>query len=169
MNKPTKVALVVVAGIVALAFIAAISRPTPPRTPAPEPSTTVTATQVENSTTAQLGQPLRFEDVQILAGALTPGEELFGEPSTCSTVEYSNVGDRTSSLSPYDWKLQTPDGLIVNVGIGGSRDRLPFGEIAAGGAARGDVCFDVEVGNTGSKLTYEPFSWSGEKLTWMQP
>ncbi len=167
MKRPAIIGLTLFAGVVALGMAVALSTNPPPEA-LPFPSSTITSNEVEESTTALLGQPLRQDDVQILAAPLVAGEEFFGEPRTCAHVQYANVGSDPSPLNLFNWKLQTPDGVILTATLGGTDNELPTGEVAAGGNAEGDVCFKTEVSDTGHVLTYEPLSFTSDKLTWNQ-
>lgn len=138
--------------------------------PAPVAAAQVPVPQAADPVTAgEIGSPLTHEAVTITPDALVRGESLLGEQYSCSTVQYANGGDKEVRLSPFDWKLQIPSGTVLNPSPWGSDDQLPYGEVAAGGSAQGDVCFEVDVKDGGTlQLIYEPSFWSDDRLTWSQ-
>lgn len=81
------------------------------------------------------------------------------------TVTYTNNGDEQQSFNPYDWKLQSPAGLISDPTIAGL-DQLSYGDLAPGGTASGTIYFDA--GDSGEyTAVWEPtFSFSGDNATW---
>lgn len=138
------------------------------------PSAPVAAAQVPAAdpgpiTAAAVGNPLTYEGLTITAAMVKRGESLLDEQYSCAGVTYANGGEDEVRLSPFDWKLQTPTGTVLNPSPWGSDDQLPYGEVAAGGSAQGDVCFEIDVEDGGElKLIYEPSFWSDDRLTWTQ-
>lgn len=162
MSKGKVFALIGVGLLLFLGLAVALSRqPTPPTSTSPP-----VVAQVEPSTTALLGQPLNYDGAQIMASPLKEGEAFGSSPRVCTTVEYSNTGEDVLRLSQFEWKLQTPQGTQINPSLTGSDDQLPYGDIIPGGNARGDICFEYEVGPTGFVVIYDPFG--SDPLSWTQ-
>lgn len=85
----------------------------------------------------------------------------------CSKVTLKNEGDSEVSYNVFDWKLQYPSGDIKDPTITGG-DALNHGEIAPGGTARGDVCFEDDGGNGQYILISEGlFTFSSERGAWI--
>ncbi|MFZ3454407.1 DUF4352 domain-containing protein [Arthrobacter sp. 7Tela_A1] len=84
-----------------------------------------------------------------------------------STIQ--NDSDETISFSALSWKLQDPSVTISNTSLTGSPNLLTGGEVAPGGTATGDVCFDNEAGTSGEYIVlYEPiFSFFSDRGAWI--
>lgn len=68
----------------------------------------------------------------------------YGTSKTCVNVTYANNGSDQPGYSEYwDWKLQTPSGIIIDPTGNIRDDALDSGELAPGGARSGSVCFDA--------------------------
>jgi hypothetical protein len=115
------------------------------------------------------GDELALGAVEVSASALTVGDDVFG-PTLCSEVDLNNNSEETVDFSAYDWKLQAPSGTIGNVTLAGSDRQLSTGEIAPGGTATGDVCFDAETAESGQYVVlYEPiFSFFSDRAAWVE-
>lgn len=117
----------------------------------------------------QAGEAVDASGVSVTTSALEEGDSTFGE-TLCTTVGYDNGGDSAARFSMIDWKLQDPNGTILNTGILGSDNPLSTGEIAPGGNASGDVCFDAPQGNPSGQyvvLLDPSFSFSSERFAWL--
>lgn len=115
------------------------------------------------------GEAADLSGVSVMATALEAGDSTLGE-TLCTTVTYNNGGDSAAMFSLIDWKLQDPNGTILNTGFAGSDNLLSTGEIAPGGNASGDVCFDAPRGNPSGQyvvLLDPSFSFSSERLAWL--
>lgn len=114
------------------------------------------------------GDELALGAVAVSASALTVGDDVFG-PTLCTEINLSNNSEETVDFSAYDWKLQAPSGTIGNVTLSGSDRQLSTGEIAPGGTATGDVCFDATTAESGQYVVlYEPiFSFFSDRGAWV--
>ncbi len=122
-----------------------------------------------NDVAVQAGETVDANGVSVMATPLTEGDSTLGE-TLCTTVTYNNGGDSAASFSLIDWKLQDPNGTILNTGFAGSNNLLSTGEIAPGGNASGDVCFDAPQGNPSGLyvvLLDPTFSFSSERYAWL--
>lgn len=117
---------------------------------------------------AEAGGVVDSEGLSMTATALTEGDSTLGE-TLCTTVTYNNGGD-AAQFSLIDWKLQDPNGTILNTGFTGSSNLLSSGEIAPGGTASGDVCFDAPQGSPSGQyvVLFDPtFRFSSERIAWL--
>jgi hypothetical protein len=118
---------------------------------------------------AQAGGPVDADGLTMTATALEPGDDTLGE-TLCTTVSYANGTGSAATFNLFDWKLQDPNGTILNTGLLGSDDPLRSGEIAPGGSATGDVCFDAPQGSPSGRyvVLFDPsFSFTSERIAWL--
>jgi hypothetical protein len=118
---------------------------------------------------AQAGAAVDVDGLTMTVTALTPGDDTLGD-TLCTTVSYANGTSAAASFSLFDWKLQDPNGTILNTGIVGSQNPLSTGEIAPGGNASGDVCFDAPQGSPSGQyvvLLDPSFSFTSERVAWL--
>lgn len=118
---------------------------------------------------AQPGETVESDGLSMGATALVEGDSTLGE-TLCTTVAYGNGGDSAAQFSLIDWKLQDPNGTILNTGFTGSSNTLSSGEIAPGGTASGDVCFDAPQGSPSGQyvVLFDPtFRFSSERIAWL--
>ena len=116
----------------------------------------------------QAGAPLVLGDITVTSTALSNGDPTLG-PTLCTTATIQNGSDETIDFNLFDWKLQAPSGTISNAGAAGSADLLSSGEVAPGGTATGDVCFDNEAAESGQHIVlYEPvLSFFSDRAAWI--
>ncbi|GAA3226632.1 hypothetical protein GCM10017691_16310 [Pseudonocardia petroleophila] len=118
---------------------------------------------------AEAGATVESDGLSLSATALTEGGSTLGE-TLCTSVIYNNGGDGAAPFSLIDWKLQDPNGTILNTGFTGSTNLLSSGEIAPGGTASGDVCFDAPQGSPSGQyvVLFDPtFRFSSERIAWL--
>lgn len=118
---------------------------------------------------AQAGAAVDADGLTVTATVLTPGDDTLGE-TLCTTATYNNGTDAAAKFSLIDWKLQDPNGTILNTGFAGSNNLLSTGAIAPGGNASGDVCFTAPQGNPPGQyvvLLDPSFSFSAQRLAWL--
>jgi hypothetical protein len=116
----------------------------------------------------QAGAPLKVGDATVTAGAIAAGDATLGK-TLCTATTLNNGSKETIAFNAFDWKLQTPSGTIVTTGFAGSKNMLSTGEIAPGGTASGDVCFDNKNAEAGQFVVlYEPvFSFFSDRAAWI--
>lgn len=73
------------------------------------------------------------------------GDAVFG-PEICADVSYLNRASGSSSFNVFDWKLQTPSGVVQSFEL--TDATLHSGALVAGGTVSGSVCFK-DNGETG--------------------
>jgi len=116
----------------------------------------------------QWGDELLLGSVVVRTSALGPGDSTLGS-TVCTTATMENSSDETVDFNLFDWKLQAPSGTILSAGLTGSDEMLSSGQIAPGGTASGDVCFDGVMDDSGQYIViYEPvFSFFSDRAAWI--
>lgn len=122
----------------------------------------------DNDVVGQAGAPVTIGDATVTSAPIAKGDATFGK-TICTATTLSNGSKETISFNAFDWKLQTPSGTIVTTGFAGSKNMLSSGEIAPGGKASGDVCFDNKNAEAGQFVVlYEPvFSFFSDRAAWI--
>jgi hypothetical protein len=122
----------------------------------------------ESDVVGNWGDELLLGSVVVRTSALGPGDATLGS-TLCTTATMENGSDETVDFNAFDWKLQAPSGTILNTGFTGSDDQLSSGQIAPGGTASGDVCFDGAMDESGQYIViYEPiFSFFSDRAAWI--
>lgn len=123
----------------------------------------------ESDVVGQAGEALVLGDIAVTSTPLIAGDATFGSSTLCTTATVQNNSDETIDFSAFDWKLQAPSGTINNTAITGSPNLLSTGQVAPGGTATGDICFDNEPAETGqSVVLYEPiFNFFSDRGAWI--
>lgn len=122
----------------------------------------------ESDVVGQAGAALVLEDITVTSTPLVAGDSTFGS-TLCTTATVQNNSEDTIDFNALDWKLQAPSGTIQNTSLTGSSDTLTAGQVAPGGTATGDVCFENEPAETGQFIVlYEPvFSFFSDRGAWI--
>lgn len=121
-----------------------------------------------NDVIGNAGAGLKIGEATVTAAALVNGDATLN-PTLCTAVKLVNNSKDTIAFNIFDWKIQTPSGTIVNTGFTGSSSMLNSGEIAPGGSASGDVCFDNKKAEKGTfVILYEPvFKFFSDRAAWI--
>ncbi|WP_181032558.1 MULTISPECIES: DUF4352 domain-containing protein [unclassified Arthrobacter] len=113
------------------------------------------------------GEALVLGDVTVTSTPLTDGDSTL-RPTLCTTATLQNNSDETIDFNIFDWKLQSPSGTIRNSTVVGSDNSLSSGEVAPGGTATGDVCFNDPAETGQFVVLYEPvFSFFSDRGAWI--
>ncbi len=114
------------------------------------------------------GDALNIGDATVTSAAIANGDATLGA-TLCTSVSLKNASKETIQFSVFDWKLQSPSGTIMSSGFSGSKNMLSTGEIAPGGTASGDVCFDNKQPTPGQYVVlYQPtFSFFSNRAVWI--
>ena len=121
--------------------------------------------QQDSDLSAEPGQTITLDEVDVTATPLATGDA-FGTPVLCSTVTLVNGGDDAASFNTFDFTLQDPAGAARNPTFGGTEDDLGSGELAPGGTASGDVCFEGGAEPGQYALIYEA-TFSSDRAVWV--
>ncbi|WP_342022557.1 DUF4352 domain-containing protein [Arthrobacter citreus] len=123
----------------------------------------------ESDVVGQAGETLTLGDIAVTSTPLIAGDAAFGGSVLCTTATVQNNSSETIDFSTFDWKLQAPSGTINNTTITGSQNLLSTGQVAPGGTATGDICFDNEPAEAGqSVVLYEPiFDFFSDRGAWI--
>ena len=121
----------------------------------------------DSDVVGKAGASLKIGDATVTSAPIAKGDATFGK-TICTAVTLSNGSKETISFNAFDWKLQAPSGTILTTGFAGSKNMLSSGEIAPGGKASGDVCFDNKNAEAGKFVVlYEPvFSFFSDRAAW---
>jgi hypothetical protein len=122
----------------------------------------------DSDVVGKAGAALKIGAATVTATPLVNGDATLGK-TVCTAVKMNNGSDETISFNIFDWKLQAPSGTILNSSFAGSSSMLSSGEIAPGGSASGDVCFDNKKAEKGTFVVlYEPvFSFFSDRAAWI--
>ena len=115
------------------------------------------------------GQPATTPDgLTVTAAPLTPFDAEYLGTFHCSTVTYQNDSQDTISYSgALDWKLQTPQGTVVDSAYTGRDGALESGDLVPGGTVTGDVCFDETGSGQHLLIMEELVALHPDRLTWV--
>jgi hypothetical protein len=87
-----------------------------------------------------------------------------GDNDICGDVTYKNLNSSTLDYNPFDWKLQSPAGSVVDSNFDGS---LNSGTLIENGSITGTVCFD-NPGQSGTYVgIYKPDPFSAKRGVWL--
>jgi hypothetical protein len=135
--------------------------------PAATPAAAAFPGSKKGDVVGQAGAPLKVGDATVTAAPLAAGDATLGK-TFCTATTLSNGSKETIKFNAFDWKLQTPAGTIVNTGFAGSKNMLSSGEIAPGGTASGDVCFDNKNAEAGQFVVlYQPVFSFSDRAAWI--
>ena len=119
---------------------------------------------------AQAGEAVNADGLTVTTTPLKPGDSTLGK-TLCTTVTYNNGTDEPATFNGgFDWKMQDPNGTILMTGLSGSRNMLSAGQIAPGGKATGDVCFDAPQGSPSGQyvvLLDPSFRFTSDRIAWL--
>lgn len=140
----------------------------PPAAAAAAPAAAAFPGAKDSDVVGKAGSALKVGDATVTSAPIAKGDATFGK-TICTATTLSNGSNETISFNAFDWKLQTPSGTILNPGFTGSKNTLNSGEIAPGGKASGDVCFDNKNAEAGQFVVlYEPvFSFFSDRAAWI--
>jgi hypothetical protein len=124
----------------------------------------------DGDTGVEAGGSVTSDDVTTTASALSTNSQ-YGSTYLCTAVTIQNGGNKPATFnSAFDWKLQDPTGTTRMASLMGSDNNLSAGEVAPGGTAKGDVCFEDKSGSaTGTYVVlFDPtFRLSSSRIGWI--
>ncbi|WP_030167789.1 MULTISPECIES: DUF4352 domain-containing protein [Actinomycetes] len=126
--------------------------------------------KLDDDTSALAGDTITRDDLAYTVSPLETVGTAIGD-YLCTNVTIKNVGDKQNDFNSYiDWSLQDAAGTIRDATFAPERQPLNSGQIAPGGQASGDVCFDSRDGSgpgTYVVLFNDTFSLSSDRLAWV--
>ncbi|BCN52125.1 DUF4352 domain-containing protein [Prescottella equi] len=120
-------------------------------------------------TGANAGATVDKKGLQITSSPLAAVEQKYGSPLLCTMVTVVNNTGKQQDFSGYlDWKLQDPNGVAKDPTFAMDQNMLESGELAPGGRAEGNVCFnDPSVPGQYVVLMEEFFSFNNARIGWI--
>jgi hypothetical protein len=118
--------------------------------------------QKDNDHCADASGQVTLDNVAVVA---TPVQR-DAQQNVCTTVNYTNHGDKTVSFNMIDWKIQSPTGEVQNNVFSGSGD-LGSGQLIKDGKKSGSVCFSPIKGSGAFVLIYKPSFLNDERAVWL--
>jgi hypothetical protein len=123
-----------------------------------------------NDTGANAGDSVMVEKVTVTSAPLRQAKGRIGSTTyLCTEVTIKNDSAKPTTFSSvWDWKLQNPSGTIRNASLFGTENELNSGEVASGGSARGDVCFENQVDAGTYVVLLDPtIRLSSDRIGWI--
>lgn len=123
---------------------------------------------LESDVVGQADDALVLGDITVTSTALIDGDATLGA-TFCTTATVQNTSDKTIDFNIFDWKLQSPSGTIISATFMGSDNMLSSGQVAPGGTATGDACFENKAAEAGQFVVlYEPvFAFFSDRAAWI--
>jgi hypothetical protein len=98
-------------------------------------------------------------------------KDQFGNTYLCTLLTLQNSSTEQVSFNTlFDWKMQDPTGTTRSASVSGAENFLSAGEVAPGGTATGDVCFESPQGNPRGTyvVLFDPtFRFSSNRVGWI--
>ena len=121
-------------------------------------------------TAAKAGDFVTVDGVTITSAPLRQSNGKFGDGAyLCTEVTIKNESNKPARFSSvWDWKLQNPSGTIRDASLFGTENGLSSGEVAPGGTATGDVCFENQVDPGTYVVLLDPtIRLSSDRIGWI--
>lgn len=123
-----------------------------------------------NDTAVESGGSVTSDNVTMTSSPLS-AQEQFGNTYLCTAVTIQNNGNEQVRFNTlFDWKMQDPSGTSRTATVAGTDNFLSAGEVAPGGTASGDVCFETPPGATPGTyvVLFDPtFRFSSDRIGWI--
>lgn len=123
-----------------------------------------------NDTGVAAGGSVTSDDVTTTSSPLTTQTQ-YTNSYLCTQVTIQNNGTEQATFNTlFDWKLQDPSGTARDATILGTDNFLSAGEVAPGGTAKGDVCFESPQGAPQGTyvVLFDPtFRFSSNRIGWI--
>lgn len=149
---------------------AAAAPPQSTEIPAPPPPPAVTFSGMSDSDlTAMAGETINGKDLSITTTPLLASTDIVGDPIVCTTATIQNTSTSTKSFNIFEWKMQDPNGAIRNPNVFGGGDSIGSGDLAPGGTASGEVCFDGSPYSVPGEyvVLHDGFSFFAKRSAWV--
>lgn len=86
-----------------------------------------------------------------------------GKTYAVVTIKLDNTSNSTRSFNPYDFRIQTASGQVLDPAITGT-DTLDSGDLVAGGKVTGNIVYEVPVEQGHEYLIWKPGAFSGRAI-----
>jgi hypothetical protein len=86
-------------------------------------------------------------------------------PEICADVTYFNRSQATKDFNTFDWKLQTPSGVVQSFEL--TNATLSAGQLVSGGNKAGSVCFDDHGEKGQFVLIWKPSGLRSDRGVWL--
>lgn len=144
----------------------AAAAPAEEEAPAQDPGLTFSGAQ-KSDVIGVGGDALTLGKITVTTTPLVDGDAVLGA-TLCTNATVQNTSDKVIDFNIFDWKMQAPSGTISNTGFSGSANLLSTGQVAPGGSATGDVCFDSSAEAGQYVVIYEPvLSFFSDRGAWI--
>lgn len=80
-------------------------------------------------------------------------------------VTVMNTDDKAQPYNTFDWKLQTPNGQVIDPGFS-SADQLGSGDLVKDGTVSGKVVFEVGANKGDFFVIYKPDAFDAARGLW---
>ena len=122
--------------------------------------------QQKNDVCADAAGTVVFEDMTVTA---TPfkSKEVFSSDYLCSTITIKNTSNESQDYNVFDFKVQTPGGVVATTSSIGAAGDLDSGALIAGATKTGDMCTE-DKGEKGQYVViYKPNPFDDARGTWL--
>ncbi len=82
------------------------------------------------------------------------------------SVVIENRDEKAQPYNYFDWKLQTPEGQVIDPGFTTSDDALKSGDLIAGGKVEGAVVFEIGDQKGNYFIIYKPDPFDAARGIW---
>lgn len=89
----------------------------------------------------------------------------FNDAEICADVSYVNRSKDTQSFNVFDWKLQTPKGVVQSFEL--TNATLQSGDLVAGGSTSGSVCFKDNGEKGQFVVIWKPKAFRADRGVWV--
>ncbi len=125
-----------------------------------------------NDTSVEAGGSVTSDGVTTTSSPLSRQQQ-FGDIYLCTQVTIQNNSEEQATFNAlFDWKMQDPSGTTKDATLMGAATEnfLGSGEVAPGGTAKGDVCFESPQGTPSGTyvVLFDPtFRFSSNRIGWI--
>lgn len=115
-----------------------------------------------------IGQNVRLSGytATVMAAKFQPTISQFEEDGyLVADVTVANRDDRAQPYNVFDWKLQTPNGQVIDPTIT-SQEQLGSGDLVKGGSVSGKVVWEIGAGKGEFIIIYKPDAFDAARGIW---
>lgn len=78
-------------------------------------------------------------------------------------VQLENTSDKTQAFNPFDFKIQTAGGQVLDSGLNTTGNALQSGDLVAGGKTSGSIVLEVPVESGHQYLIWKPNAFKSDR------